>query len=69
MTYPTLHTPRVPPELVEMLRDCVQRRGANGAAKLYGISRQTVAGVLGGLPVTNGTIAILRLAFQRREAA
>ena len=69
MAHETPHLAPVPAELADMVRDCVRRRGTVAAAKLYGISRHTLASVLAGLPCTRGTTAILRLAFQRREAA
>jgi hypothetical protein len=61
--------PRVPDELVALVRDVVERRGVRAGARALGISHTTVAAILGGLAVQSGTIAILREAQRRREAA
>lgn len=66
------HDPRtrpVPPELEQLVRDCVERRGVNGAARALGISRTTVTSVLARLQVTSGTLALLREAARRRALA
>ena len=62
-------TPPAPPELVAMVRDVVVRRGARGAASTLGISRWAIAAVLAGLPVSRGTVSLLRDAQRRKEAA
>lgn len=59
----------VPPDLVDLVRDVVSRRGLRGAANVLGLSRATLTAVMAGLPAMAGTVAILRLAQQRREAA
>lgn len=61
--------PPVPPELRDLVRDVVERRGMHGASSVLGISRSTIAAILAELGVSHGTIAILRLAAQRRDVA
>jgi hypothetical protein len=52
-----------------MVADCLDRRGAAGAAKALGVSRGTVLAVVAGQPVVAGTLALLYAAKNRREAA
>lgn len=59
----------VPSELVDMVRDCVERRGPTGASKALGLSRTALLSALAGVGVSKGTLAILREAKARREAA
>lgn len=59
----------VPQDLEALVRDCVERRGVNGASRALGISRTTVTSILARLQVTAGTLAILREAARRRALA
>lgn len=64
------HDPRtreVPPELVALVRDCVQRRGRQGAARALGIHSATLTSIMAGLPVMPGTLSLLRDAARRRS--
>lgn len=68
----THHDPRtrpVPPELVEMVKDCLGRRGPAGAARALGVSRHVVLAAAAGMDLVPGSIALLREALQRRERA
>jgi hypothetical protein len=66
------HGPRtrpVPQELVDMVRDCLGRRGPKAAADALGVSRFVVLAVAAGTEVTPGSLALLREALRRKEAA
>ena len=69
MAHDDPRTRDVPPELIAMVRDCVSRRGRRGASRVLGLSVTTLAAVLAGFPVMPGTLALLREAARRKEAA
>jgi len=56
----------VPAEMISWIRDMVNRRSLRGAARVLGVSRQTVTTVLADLPVSPGTLALLREADRLR---
>lgn len=58
----------VPPELVALVRDCLQRRGRQGAARAIGISASTLTSIVAGLDAMPGTIALLQQYARRRQA-
>lgn len=68
----SIHDPRtreVPEDIRAMVADCVSRRGPTGASRALGVSRSVVLTVCAGEGVLPGTLALLREALIRREAA
>jgi hypothetical protein len=59
------HVP--PPELQELVRECVARRGVPGAVRALGVSRGVLLAIAAGAPVLSGSLALLREAQRRRE--
>jgi hypothetical protein len=62
-------TRTVPPEIVAKVCEIINCHGVNAAAHLLGISRATALSIAAGQPAMAGTLALLREALQRREAA
>lgn len=56
----------IPPEHVEYLRDVIERRGVIRAAKLVGVGRTALLGVMARGTALPGTAALLREAMRRR---
>ncbi len=52
-----------------MVKDCLERRGRAGAARVLGISPGVVLAVAAGADVLPGSLALLRVALSRRTAA
>ncbi len=59
----------MPDELRSLVRRTVDLRGVSGAARVLGVSRTVVLAVEAGHDVLPGSIALLRLAYQRSELA
>lgn len=47
-------------EIIQSVRDLVETRGVSGAAEALDVSHGTVARVLASLPVSAGTLALIK---------
>jgi hypothetical protein len=56
-------------ELRSALAAMLRQQGETSLVKELGLSRQTIARIMGGLPVRRGTIALLRVGLAERASS